>query len=61
MAKRTFDEMSEAELLERDLKDGPSKTDTALKKNSLDSDEEDDGDEKNYDILANDDIEGVFL
>lgn len=51
--------LSEAEQLERDLRgDSATKPDTAPKKNSLDSDEEDDGDEKNYDILANDDIEG---
>ncbi|KAE8744768.1 hypothetical protein FOCC_FOCC008584 [Frankliniella occidentalis] len=62
MSKRKFDEieeMSTAELLERDLqKDGPSKAESTIKKNSLDSDEEDDGDGKNYDILSDDDIEG---
>ncbi|XP_034252405.1 CD2 antigen cytoplasmic tail-binding protein 2 homolog [Thrips palmi] len=59
MSKRTYDEMSSAEILERDLAgDGPKKAEPAIIKNSLDSDEEDDGDEKNYDILADDDIEG---
>lgn len=61
MSKRTFDEMSSAELLERDLAgDRPAQAAPAIIKNSLDSDEEDDGDEKNYDILADDDIEGKF-
>ncbi len=65
MSKRKFDEMelSNAELLERDLqKEGPSKAESTIKKNSLDSDEEDDeGDGKNYDIMSDDDIEGNYF
>lgn len=59
MAKRKFDEVSDAELLEKDW-DSPSvsKIDAGVKKNSLDSDEEDDVDDKNYEILDDDDIEG---
>lgn len=62
MSKRKFEEVSDAERLEGDWNTpSASQTSAGLKKNSLDSDEEDDGDDKNYDILADDDIEGEVL
>ena len=51
--------------LEDDLEDDWSavepKIKSGLKKNSLDSDEEDDGEHTTYDILADDEIEGLFV
>lgn len=44
--------------LEEDWSDTGTKFRTNVKKNSLDSDEEDDGEERAYNILAEDDIEG---
>ena len=63
MSKRKFEEVTDAERLEEDWDSASaSKINPGLKKNSLDSDEEDDdGDGKNYEILDEDDIEGDFL
>lgn len=47
--------------LEEDWADTGTKIKQTNKKNSLDSDEEDDGEEKTYDILAEDEIEGENL
>jgi hypothetical protein len=47
--------------LEDDWADVGTKIKTGDKKNSLDSDEEDDGEEKAYDILSEDEIEGAVL
>jgi hypothetical protein len=47
--------------LEEDWADAGTKIKTSDKKNSLDSDEEDDGEEKAYDILSEDEIEGAVL
>lgn len=44
--------------LEEDWANAITKIKAGNKKNSLDSDEEDDGEEKTYDILAEDEIEG---
>jgi hypothetical protein len=44
--------------LEEDWAEAGTKSKPGNKKNSLDSDEEDDGEEKTYDILAEDEIEG---
>lgn len=44
--------------LEEDWADTGTKLKQNNKKNSLDSDEDDDGEEKTYDILAEDEIEG---
>jgi hypothetical protein len=46
--------------LEEDWADTGTKIKTSDKKNSLDSDEEDDGEERAYDILAEDEIEGTI-
>jgi hypothetical protein len=45
--------------LEEDWADTGIKAKTSDKKNSLDSDEEDDGEERGYDILAEDEIDGT--
>jgi hypothetical protein len=47
--------------LEEDWADAGTKIRTSDKKNSLDSDEEDDGEEKAYDILSEDEIEGAVI
>lgn len=47
--------------LEEDWADAGTKIKPSNKKNSLDSDEEDDGEEKTYDILAEDEIEGEIF
>jgi hypothetical protein len=47
--------------LEEDWADVGTKIKTSDKKNSLDSDEDDDGEEKAYDILSEDEIEGAVL
>jgi hypothetical protein len=44
--------------LEEDWADAGTKIKADNKKNSLDSDEEDNGEERTYDILAEDEIEG---
>ena len=56
MPKRKLEEE-----LEEDWADGGTKIKPGNKKNSLDSDEEDDGEERTYDILAENEIEGEFL
>lgn len=47
--------------LEEDWADPGTKIKPNNKKNSLDSDEEEDGEEKAYDILAEDEIEGEIF
>jgi hypothetical protein len=47
--------------LEEDWANAITKLEAGNKKNSLDSDEEDDGEEKTYDILAEEEIEGEIF